>query len=101
MFSPRKDALSDEEDDSWPDVTTNFRLKADEQEAKQALDRKYRHIYDEFVGKVIEEDERHSLKEIKDEIRPPYSKREIMGSIEYGVREGELEYSSSQGIKKT
>ncbi|WP_414838299.1 hypothetical protein ACK3SF_02755 [Candidatus Nanosalina sp. VS9-1] len=69
---------------------------ASSEDVEQARERKASHVYENFVAPVLEDldgREIFQVHEVKDDIRPPYSYREIRDALEYGSRESdELEF---------
>lgn len=66
-----------------------------EEDVEAARERKAEHVYESFVYPVLEDSSGRKVfqvNEVKDEIRPPYSYREVKDALEYASSEtGEVD----------
>jgi hypothetical protein len=95
--------LFEDEEEDESDYVINFRPETSNEDAERERKEKAGHVYDTFVEPVLGElDDEFSPEDVRSEIRPPYSEREIKAALEYGVENEGLEYveGSDLSVKK-
>ena len=90
---PSAGILNDSEEQEEAGYSAHFYIDSSDQKVLEARERKAKHVYRQFVEPVVEDSEEDfTVEEVASEIRPPYDSFEIRDALEYGVREGEVEY---------
>jgi hypothetical protein len=60
-------------------------------DAEEQLERRRKHVYENFVSDVLDElEEDFEVEDVQEAIRPPYNSEEISNALEYGVDKGDL-----------
>jgi hypothetical protein len=91
--------IFEEEEEERRSYSIHFRPKASREDAARQRHKKARHVYQTFVEPVLEEiDETFTPEEVREEIRPPYSEKEIEAALEYAVDEEGLGYESGEEL---
>ncbi|MFB6115923.1 MAG: hypothetical protein ABEK10_00270 [Candidatus Nanosalina sp.] len=77
-------------------LNLSYTRSVSREEVEEARDRKAEHVYTAFVQPLLEEYSGRKIfqpNEIQDDIRPPYSYREVKDALEYASGETEeIEY---------
>lgn len=74
------------------DLDLNYSFSFLDEDPEEARRRKSRHVYESFVRPALENDSGRKIfqpNEVQEDIRPPYSYREVKDALEYASREAE------------
>lgn len=91
--------FEEEEEGGGRSYSVNFRPEASVKDAERERNGKARHVYQTFVEPVLEElDEEFTSEDVREEIRPPYNRREVEAALEYAVSEKGLGYDDEEEL---